>query len=275
MQNKTLVTVVMAGLSAVVVIQAIIIANLWLTPSQGTGAQQGAATTAVAKPSRIEAIPGNSMKRITLTPRAAERAGIKTDAVAERVVARSLVVPGEVVSKLDGDAAGATLISSSQVGAVASSGKPSLIVRVPYSGDTDKLDRQKPARILHLSRDDVVLKADPVEPNSPRSRRSKELYYLVEPTGDGGIHSGARVRVEVPHVGSDATRKVVPHSAIIYDAKGAPWVYTNPAPYAFVRESVDVDFIRGDLAVLQSGPASGTAVVSIGATLLWGVELGK
>lgn len=69
-------------------------------------------------------------------------------------------------------------------------------------------------------------------------------------------------------------RKIVPYAAIIYDLQGATWVYTSPAPLAFVRESVTVDFIEGDRVVLMKGPSFGTEVVIVGVAELYGAETG-
>jgi len=69
-------------------------------------------------------------------------------------------------------------------------------------------------------------------------------------------------------------RKVVPYAAVIYDLEGATWLYTNPAPLTFVRESITVDFIEGDTAVLVNGPSSGTEVVIVGVSELYGTETG-
>ena len=74
-------------------------------------------------------------------------------------------------------------------------------------------------------------------------------------------------------VGGD-TRRVVPYSAVLYDAKGDTWVYTNPAPLSYVRERVTVDYIEGDQAVLTDGPPKGTQVVTVGAAELYGTEFG-
>ena len=69
-------------------------------------------------------------------------------------------------------------------------------------------------------------------------------------------------------------QKVVPYSSVIYDLHGETWVYTNPEPLTYVRESISVDYIDGDLAVLSKGPPSGTVVVTIGAPELYGTEYG-
>lgn len=69
-------------------------------------------------------------------------------------------------------------------------------------------------------------------------------------------------------------REVVPYSAVIYDLHGETWVYTNPQPLTYVRASISVDYIDGDLAVLSKGPPSGTVVVTVGAPELYGTESG-
>lgn len=67
-------------------------------------------------------------------------------------------------------------------------------------------------------------------------------------------------------------RKVVPYSAILYDAEGHTWAYTSPAPLTFVRVPVTVDYVEGDVAVLSDGPAAAVRVVTVGAAELYGCE---
>ena len=69
-------------------------------------------------------------------------------------------------------------------------------------------------------------------------------------------------------------RKIIPYAAVVYDSDGETWTYTNPEPLVFVRERIEVDHITGDQAVLTSGPAAGTAVVTVGVAELYGTELG-
>jgi len=87
------------------------------------------------------------------------------------------------------------------------------------------------------------------------------------------VTASAKERVDAAP--SDGMRRVVPTSAILYDAKGKTWVYTNPEPLVFVRHAVNIDYIDGDRAVLSDGPASGTAVVTVGAAELLGTEYGR
>ena len=67
---------------------------------------------------------------------------------------------------------------------------------------------------------------------------------------------------------------VVPYSAVLYDADGGTWVYTNPDGLTFVRASISVDDIDGDVARLSNGPAAGTAIATVGVAELYGAELG-
>lgn len=69
-------------------------------------------------------------------------------------------------------------------------------------------------------------------------------------------------------------KSVVPYGAIFYDSMGNGWVYTNPEGLSYVRAAVTIERIEGDIAILTSGPAIGTKVVSQGAALLYGTEFG-
>lgn len=79
-----------------------------------------------------------------------------------------------------------------------------------------------------------------------------------------------RLGIETAAVTADG----IPYSALLYDASGATWTYTNPEGLVFVRELVEVERIDGDVARLASGPATDTRVVTVGAAELWGAETG-
>ena len=83
-----------------------------------------------------------------------------------------------------------------------------------------------------------------------------------------------RIDVRTAAVESDGGNTVIPYAAVLYDPDGAAWTYTNPKPLVFVRADITVDRIDGERAILAKGPAPGTAVVTVGATELWGVEYG-
>ncbi len=72
---------------------------------------------------------------------------------------------------------------------------------------------------------------------------------------------------------SDSLRIVVPYSALIYDPQGKTWVYTSTKePRTFIRHEVDVDYIEGDIVVLNEGPPVDSLVASVGVAELYGAE---
>lgn len=66
----------------------------------------------------------------------------------------------------------------------------------------------------------------------------------------------------------------VPYSALIYDTRGNTWIYTNPEPLIFVRQSVMVDHIEGEQAILSKPLEAETTVVIVGVAELYGAETG-
>ena len=66
----------------------------------------------------------------------------------------------------------------------------------------------------------------------------------------------------------------IPYAAVIYDTEGNTWVYTNPAPLTFLRAPIFIDHIEGGQAVLSQELDSGTAVVTLGVSELYGAETG-
>ena len=152
------------------------------------------------------------------------------------------------------------------------------LIRVPLAGDANRAVREKPVRILPINTKDVKTPAagwtaQPAQ--APRDADPKEaaraLYYKVEEAGQE-LAPGQRVLVEVHLPGSEEQRLTVPYAAVVYDATGGTWVYTNPEPLVFVRHRINVAYIEDNLAVLSDGPPAGTAVVTDGAIELFGVE---
>ena len=66
----------------------------------------------------------------------------------------------------------------------------------------------------------------------------------------------------------------IPYAAVIYDTKGNTWIYTNPEPLTFVRAPIAIDHIEGEQAVLSEALDSGTTVVTLGVSELYGAETG-
>jgi hypothetical protein len=85
-----------------------------------------------------------------------------------------------------------------------------------------------------------------------------------------GVETAA---VEDEEVGG-APAKVLPYSAVLYDANGDTWTYTNPEPLVFIRHQISIDRVDGESAILSEGPDAGTKVVTVGAAELIGTEFG-
>jgi hypothetical protein len=79
---------------------------------------------------------------------------------------------------------------------------------------------------------------------------------------------------QVSTSGAGAPSPAVPLAALVYDRDGSTWVYAATAPLTYVRQRVTVARVAGDVAILQAGPAPGTAVVTVGAAELLGSEYG-
>jgi hypothetical protein len=69
-------------------------------------------------------------------------------------------------------------------------------------------------------------------------------------------------------------RTLIPYAAVLYDAAGATWTYTNPEPLVFVRHAITVERIDDEDAVLTAGPPAGAEVVTVGGAELYGSEYG-
>lgn len=73
---------------------------------------------------------------------------------------------------------------------------------------------------------------------------------------------------------AEVSGETIPYAAVIYDTEGNTWVYTNPEPLTFVRAPIVIDHIEGDQVVLSQGLDSGTTVVTLGVSELYGAETG-
>lgn len=84
----------------------------------------------------------------------------------------------------------------------------------------------------------------------------------------------APVREVLIRHSKETNRIVVPYSSVIYGPHGQTWVYTSTEPRTFVRHQINVDFIEGEMAVLNDGPPVGTVIATVGAAELYGAEFG-
>ncbi len=250
------------------------------------------AAPAAAGAVRLESVPGSTVKRVILTARAVERLGIETGEVSMQRVVRKQMFGGRVIlpQKMPAKPEQASG-SSGGFGQLISHAAPKEAPSVPGSStggkawvqvvlsqpEWDRVAQDKPARILPLATRDKLaseLLAPPsgYPPVKDTKRSMLKLYYVVSGE-DHGLVLNDRMRVELQLSGSNEKRKVMPYSALLYDGKGDTWAYINPKPLVFVRWSVEVERIVGDLVVLADGPPVGTRVVTVGVPLLYGAEV--
>ena len=241
------------------------------------------------KPARLEKVPGSNLNRVVLIAKAAERLAIETTKVREETVKRWLMVGGEVEAMPQAADAAATAQDAGFVR-----------VRVPRLDDPEVIARRSIV-VLSLGEDEdedngavekddendddaddskriVVLTIDGNGSDNPASFGATPLdeaaaaqYFQVR-SAEHHLTPGQRVQVKVAQPESGKPQKVIPYSAVIYDAQGATWVFTSPEPLVFERQSIAIEYIRKDLAVLKEGPPTGTMIVSVGAAELMGVE---
>lgn len=287
------------------------VAMLLLAPATAHTAAPGGAGPAAKSPVvTLENIPGSTVPRVILSAKAAERLGIETGKVGEEAVVRKQMVSGLIIPPLEklptprpagggfggfGQAAPASggLGGFGGFGKAAPTPAPKPVaaravppaaggvwVHVTLSpGEWDRLAKDRPARLLPLATRDklekeVLARPFGMEPLEDMKRSMLSLYYVV-PGKDHGLTVNSRMRVELQLSGSDEKQKVVPYSAVYYDAKGTPWVYVNGTPLRFERQRIGVERVVGDVAVLSEGPPVGTLVVTVGAALLYGAEIFK
>jgi hypothetical protein len=122
----------------------------------------------------------------------------------------------------------------------------------------------------------------PTDAADPETHESPALVEHVEGTDLSRVtlteRAAQRLDIQTTEARDEQidgqARRVIPYSAVIYDANGNAWTYTSPEPLVYIREAITIERIDSDLAILTEGPAVGTQVVSVGGALLFGTEFG-
>ena len=152
-----------------------------------------------------------------------------------------------------------------------------LWVRVPvYVGDLARLNTAAEARVGGLA-DAAGAKSRAAKPvNAPPSASAAaatvDLFYEVE-NDDLGLRLGQKLGVTIP-LQEPEESLVIPWSAVVHDIHGGAWVYEQTAPRTYTHRRVQVRAVVGDQAILESGPAPGAKVVTVGVAELFGTEFG-
>jgi hypothetical protein len=100
----------------------------------------------------------------------------------------------------------------------------------------------------------------------------KQLQLTEQATHRLGITTAAVRTGRATAEGQRGTYKLIPYSAVVYDNDGSTWAFVNTRPRTFIRQRITVGAIQGNTAVLTAGPATGAAVVTVGAPELLGTE---
>jgi hypothetical protein len=114
--------------------------------------------------------------------------------------------------------------------------------------------------------------ASPATIDTPKNGGPAKVTLTEDAMRRIDLHTAAARHERVVVSGRPAASLVVPYSAVIYYDDGTSWAYAEIAPRVFVRKPITVAAVQGDTAVLSTGPADGTAVVTVGAPLLLGAE---
>ncbi len=152
-----------------------------------------------------------------------------------------------------------------------------LWVRVPvYVGDLPKLNTASEAHVGGLA-DPAGAKARAAKPvaappSANATASTVDLFYEVA-NDDLGLRLGQKVGVTIP-LQEPEESLVVPWSAVVHDIHGGAWVYEQISPQTYAHRRVQVRAVVGQEAVLESGPAPGAKIVTVGVAELFGTEFG-
>jgi hypothetical protein len=267
------------------------VASVLLLSSMPVSAAGESGSGKPGKAVTFEAIPGSSAKRVILTEKAAQRLGLEVGKVSEEQIVRKQVLGGIFVAPSVVPPALTASATVTPAAAGTSFAVPPMLrsaltppamgdglVRVMFSPhEWERVAKDQPARILKLAprggrSDGVIAKPSGQAPAEDLKRSMLTYFYVIEGP-DHGFMANERVRVELMLENTGEKRKVIPYSAVYYDAKGMAWVYLNPKPLTYERQQIRVEQIFGDKAALLDGPDLDTTVVTVGAALLYGAEV--
>lgn len=152
-------------------------------------------------------------------------------------------------------------------------GEQTLWVRTPvYTGEVALLDAQAGAMVQVLGSTVQPVSASPVKGPPTANALTGTLDWYYQLPAKTPLRAGERVAVEIPLSGSKKEVLVVPASAVLHDIHGGQWVYEQTAGHTYTRRRVQVERRAGDDAVLATGPAPGSKIVTDGAAELFGTE---
>jgi hypothetical protein len=190
-----------------------------------------------------------SLYKVSFTEKSAERVGIKTAPMREERVTRKRMLTGTVEASSEG----------------------SLQLSVPLSGRTDEPAAGQSVSLRRVGADAIVAKAQLQDVTRMAGEDGQRIARLKIDGSPGPLVAGDRVQVDMT-LGEPGDRKLIPSAAVVFDAKGAAWVYVAVEPLTFVRTAVKVDYVDAEVAHLREGPKAGTPVAVGGVVEISGTE---
>ena len=149
-------------------------------------------------------------------------------------------------------------------------------VRVPlYVGGMRDVDTEAAALVSDFGDSAAEGRAArPIDapPSADPLAATVDLHFEL-PNADGHFRPGQKLAVTVTLKSEDESL-VAPWSSVLHDIHGGAWIYEQTAPRTYVRRRVVVRYINGSDAILATGPAAGTNIVTDGAAELFGTEFG-
>ena len=131
------------------------------------------------------------------------------------------------------------------------------------------------ATMASFGEEDEAEHDDNVQVEDTPGTDAKTLIFTEAALSHLDVQTAPVKEIEASREGKDLGRRIaVPHSALIYDAEGEPWVYVSSAPDTFLRKHVAIDFMDDDHIFLTRGVAAGENVVTVGVPELRGAEFG-
>ncbi len=141
-----------------------------------------------------------------------------------------------------------------------------------YGGEASSLDAEAPASLRPRPTAPGTVAAQPVKgPATANALTSTVDWYYELPAGLR-LRAGEIVAVEIPTLGGRQDALVLPSNAVLHDIHGGQWTYVRIGDHRYARRRIQVARLVGNQAVLASGPAAGTPVVTDGAAELFGTE---
>ena len=102
------------------------------------------------------------------------------------------------------------------------------------------------ATMASFGEEDEAEHDDNVQVEDTPGTDAKTLIFTEAAMSHLDVQTAPVKEIEASREGKDLGRRIaVPHSALIYDAEGEPWVYVSSAPDTFLRKHVAIDFKIG------------------------------